>query len=73
MLNLRYKHMRVYCKLLDHVAIGWLTQAGWEQIESLDLRRNFHVGAEAAAHVTEAKWPLLKDLNILSPRCQFCI
>ena len=49
---------------LDGTAVQCLAHADWVQLKCLCLENNFDLGYQAAAYLTQANWPLLKDLNV---------
>ena len=46
---------------LDGTGVQCLAHADWVQLKCLCLENNFDLGYQAAAYLTQANWPLLKD------------
>ena len=53
---------------LDGAAAQCLAHAGWVQLKCLRLEDNHDLGYQAAVALTQANWPLLKDLNVYLTR-----
>ncbi len=49
---------------LDGTAVQCLAHADWAHLQCLRLEDNCDLGHQAAVYLTQANWPLLKDLNV---------
>ncbi len=60
------KKLKLQCCPLFVDAMAYLTLGNWPCLESLDLSKNWHIPAQGLIGLTEAHWPLFKNLDLES-------